>query len=74
MAKDITYDDLLEELSKAITGGMLEIQPGDISIYELSKTTGMKAETILKREIPEGWEIIERRGKHGQVMKCFKKI
>ena len=78
MAKNMTRDELLEELSLAITGGILDIQPDDISFKELSKSTGVKVETIARRAergiIPEGWEVVERRGNNGQIMKCFMKI
>jgi hypothetical protein len=78
MGKDITRDDLFEELCKAIAGEMLPVQEGDIPLKEVSANTGVRMDTLYKRvargDIPAGWEVVDRRGENGLSMKCFRKI
>lgn len=78
MGKSITRDELFDDLCKSITGDLMEIQPDDIPFCEVAKRTGVKVVTLVSRaergEIPEGWEVVERRGVNGQTMKCYRKI
>ena len=77
MGKDITREELFNELCQAIVGNLLEIQPDDIPFRDVSRQSGVKMETLYRRaergEIPAGWEVVERRGVNGQTMKCYRK-
>lgn len=78
MGKGITREELFDELCKAVTGDLEEIQPDDIPFCDVAKETGVKMDTLKRRAekgmIPDGWEVVERRGSNGQTMKCFHKV
>lgn len=77
MAKDITREELLEELCNALTGDMLPVQPGEFPLKEIARAMGIHPSTLHRRvedgKIPDGWEVITRRGNNGQVTQCFRK-
>jgi hypothetical protein len=78
MGQTVTKEDLLNELALFVSGGYSEIQPGEISFADVCKRTGTKITTLYRRtergEIPAGFEVVERRGHNGQIMKCYRKV
>lgn len=78
MGSDITYDDLLEELAIAVKGGYEDITPEDIPVYEVARRSGVKYDTLIRRiergDIPDGYEVVVRRGVKGNATKCYHKI
>lgn len=78
MGQDITREELFDELCRAVTGDLIEIQPGEIPFCDVARQTGVKMDTLKRRAekglIPVGWEVVDRRGINGQTMKCYKKV
>ena len=78
MAGNITEDDLLDVLCKAIAGDILPIQEGDIPLKDVAARTNTRMDTLYKKiargDIPAGWEVVKRRGDNGLSMKCFRKV
>jgi predicted ArsR family transcriptional regulator len=77
MAEDITREELLEELRIAYSG-LMPIQPDEFTAQEIAREIGIHVTTMLKHidsgKVPEGWEVVERKGRNGQATKCLRKI
>ncbi len=77
MGQGITRDELFSELCQALTDDLLPIQPDEIPLCDVARKMGIKTATLYRRAekglIPAGWEVVDRRGSHGQVMKCYRK-
>jgi hypothetical protein len=78
MGKNITEDELLDELCGYILGDLEDIQPGDMPFYEVCRRTNVHMDTLKRRTakgiIPAGYEVVDRRGHNGQTIKCYRKV